>query len=101
MNKKIQNLKEAEYYANFNLVGEYIMAAKKKRPDSKAVLDMQAAWQEVAFFVHNLLQEQKFYNQSLAEYKNSEHKAKVKLFETKQKLKDTAEKLEILMPPDS
>ena len=62
---------------------------------------MQSAWQEVAFFVHNLLQEQKFYNQSLEEYKNNEHKAKIKLLETKQKLKDTAEKLEILMPPNS
>lgn len=101
MNKKIQNLKEAQYYTNFNLVGEYILKAKKKNPKSEAVLLMQAAWQEVAFYVHNLIVEQRFFNESLAEYKNNEHNAMVKLRETQKKLKDTAERLQILMPPDS
>ena len=30
MNKKIQNLKEMEYYTDFNLVGEVLLKLKKK-----------------------------------------------------------------------
>ena len=35
MNKKINNLKEIDYYSNFNLVGEYIIKWKKMKEDSK------------------------------------------------------------------
>ena len=29
MNKKLNNIKEAEYYTNFNLIGEHIVKNKK------------------------------------------------------------------------
>ena len=35
MNKKIDNLKEAEYIGNYNLVGEVLVLLKKKYPKNK------------------------------------------------------------------
>lgn len=69
MNKKLNNIKEAEYYANFNYVGAYIVKSRKAKPNNEPLSKMYFAWQEVAFYVNNLITEQRCYNQSLGEYR--------------------------------
>ena len=69
MNKKLNNLKEAEYYTNFNLVGEHIIKSRKLKPENKALNQMYFAWQEVGFYVHNLIGNERLYNDSLSEYR--------------------------------
>ena len=69
MNKKLNNIKEAEYYTNFNLVGEHIIKSKKLKPENKALNQMYFAWQEVGFYVHNLIGNERLYNDSLSEYR--------------------------------
>ena len=69
MNKKINNIKEAEYYTNFNLVGEHIIKSRKLKPENKALNQMYFAWQEVGFYVHNLIGNERLYNDSLSEYR--------------------------------
>ena len=69
MNKKLNNLKEAEYYTNFNLVGEHIIKSRKLKPENKALNQMYFAWQEVGFYVHNLIGNERLYNDSLSEFR--------------------------------
>lgn len=75
MNKKINNLKEIEYYTNFNLVGEHIVKSRKIKPDNQALNDMYYAWQEVGFYVHNHIMNERMYNDSLSEYRSDKIRA--------------------------
>ena len=75
MNKKINNIKEAEYYTNFNLVGENIIKSRKLKPENKALNEMYFSWQEVGFYVHNLIGSERLYNDSLSEYRTDKIRA--------------------------
>tara|TARA_R110000803_G_scaffold23796_1_gene58048 strand:+ start:1014 stop:1328 length:315 start_codon:yes stop_codon:yes gene_type:complete len=69
MNKKINNIKEAEYYTNFNLIGENIVKSRNAKPDNKPLNDMYFAWQEIGFYVHTLIGNERLYSDSLSEYR--------------------------------
>ena len=75
MNRKLNNLKEGEYYANFNLVGEYIIKARKAKPKSESLNDMYFYWQDVGFYVHTLITNERLYEQSLSEYRSDKIRA--------------------------
>lgn len=75
MNKKLNNIKEGEYYVNFNLVGEYIVKSRKAKPENKPLNEMYFAWQEVGFYVHNLITNERLYEQSLSEYRSDKIRA--------------------------
>ncbi len=75
MNRKLNNLKEGEYYANFNLVGEYIIKARKAKPKSESLNDMYFSWQDVGFYVHTLITNERLYEQSLSEYRSDKIRA--------------------------
>ncbi len=75
MNKKLNNFKEAEYYANFNYVGEYIVKSRKAKPDNEPLNKMYFAWQEIGFYVHNLITNERLYEQSLSEYRSDKIRA--------------------------
>ena len=78
MNKKLNNIKEAEYYTNFNLIGEHIVKSKKLKPDNQDLNDMYYAWQEVGFYVHNLITNERAYDQSLSEYTSDKVRAVIR-----------------------
>ena len=69
MNKKLNNIKEAEYYTNFNLVGEYIIKSRNLKPKNKALNEMYFSLQEIGFYVHTLIGNERLYNDSLSEYR--------------------------------
>jgi len=69
MNKKLNNVREGEYYGNFNSVGEHIIKSKNLKPKNKALNEMYYAWQEVGFYVHTLIGNERLYNDSLSEYR--------------------------------
>ena len=75
MNKKLNNIKEGEYYGNFNLVGEYIVKSRKAKPENKAINEMYYCWQEVGFYVHNLITNERLYEQSLSQYRSDKIRA--------------------------
>ena len=75
MNKKLNNLKEGEYYANFNLVGTYIVESRKEKPDNKPLNEMYFAWQDIGFYVHSLIYNERLYEQSLSEYRSDKIRA--------------------------
>ena len=75
MNRKLNNLKEGEYYANFNFVGEYIIKSKKAKPENEAIKEMYFAWQDIGFYVHTLITNERLYEQSLSEYRSDKIRA--------------------------
>tara|TARA_R100000231_G_C5303581_1_gene158309 strand:- start:512 stop:817 length:306 start_codon:yes stop_codon:yes gene_type:complete len=93
MNKKINNLKEIDYYSNFNLVGEYIVKWKKLKEDSKPLNDMYFAWQQIGFYVHNMIIEQKHYDKSLSEYRSDKNRAIIRAREAELKVEKLEKKL--------
>ena len=75
MNKKIQNLKEMEYYGNFNLVGEILLKLKKKYPDNTKIHEAVDAMGQIGIFVTEMLQNQYFYNKSIESYRSDKLRA--------------------------
>ena len=93
MNKKINNLKEIDYYSNFNLVGEYIVKWKKLKEDSKPLNDMYFAWQQIGFYVHNMIIEQKHYDTSISEFRSDKNRAIKRAREAELKVEKLEKKL--------
>lgn len=94
MNKKLNNLKEGEYYANFNFVGEYIIKSKKAKPENEAIKEMYFAWQDVGFYVHTLITNERLYEQSLSEYRSDKIRAVQRAIEAETKLEELKKELD-------
>ena len=75
MNKKMQNLKEMEYYGNFNLVGEVLLKLKKKYPNNETLSDAVSAMTQIGFFVTEMMQNQYYYEKSLESYRADKNRA--------------------------
>ncbi len=96
MNNKINNLKEIEYYTNFNLVGEHIVKSRKLKPDNEALNDMYYAWQEVGFYANNLIGNERHYNDSLSEYRADKIRAVERARKADELVKDLEEQIQKL-----
>ena len=69
MNNKLNNIKEIKYYTDFNLVGEKIIQWRSAKPQNESLREIYFAWQDIGFYVNNLIMEQRAFNQSLSEYR--------------------------------
>jgi len=96
MNKKLNNIKEGEYYGNFNLVGEYIVKSRKAKPENKAINEMYYCWQEVGFYVHNLITNERLYEQSLSEYRSDKIRAVERARVAEKKIEELEQEIEKL-----
>ncbi len=96
MSKKINNFKEIEYYTNFNLIGEHIINSRKIKPENKALDDMYFSWQEVGFYVNNLIRNERFYNESLSEYRSDKIRAVERARTAEEKVKGLEEEIQKL-----
>ena len=96
MNKKLNNIKEFEYYTNFNLIGEHIIKNKKLKPENQALNDMYYAWQEVGVYVHNLISDERAYEQSLSEYRSDKTRAVIRAREAESKIAELQRKIDKL-----
>ena len=94
MNRKLNNLKEGEYYVNFNFVGEYIIKSKKAKPENEAIKEMYFAWQDVGFYVHTLITNERLYEQSLSEYRSDKIRAVQRAIEAETKLEELKKELD-------
>ena len=88
MNNKLNNLREAEYYTNFNLIGEKIIKWRKAKPENKDLNEFYFAWQEVGFYVHNLITNERLYNQSISEYRADKDRAVMRARKAEQKIEE-------------
>lgn len=96
MNNKINNLKELEYITNYNLVGEHIIKNKKLKPENLALNDMYFCWQEIGFYVNNLIMNERLYDQSMEEYRLDKLRAVIRARSAEGKLKDLEKEIEKL-----
>jgi len=96
MNKKLNNLKEAEYYTNFNLVGEYIVKSRNAKPENEAINEMYYAWQELGFYVHNLIVNERLYEESLSEYRSDKIRAVTRARTAEEKIIELEKEIEKL-----
>jgi len=96
MNNKINNLKELEYITNYNLVGEHIIKNKKLKPENIALNDMYFCWQEIGFYVNNLIMNERLYDQSMEEYRSDKLRAVIRARSAEGKLKDLEKEIEKL-----
>tara|TARA_R100000935_G_C2785246_1_gene143466 strand:- start:321 stop:635 length:315 start_codon:yes stop_codon:yes gene_type:complete len=95
MNDKLENLKEIEYYTNFNTVGEYVVKWKKAKPENKDLILMYDSLTQVGFYVNELLTNQRLRNEIVSEHRsdkiravNRARKAESKLEELQKKYKE-------------
>ena len=102
MNKKINNLKEIEYMTAFNLVGEHIIKGHNSKPKSEALNSMYESWRDVGFYVHNLMDNERHYNQSMEEYRSDKLRAVIrarvaeeKIIELEAKINQLQTKLDV------
>ena len=86
-NKKIQNLKELEYYTNSNLVGELILQLQKKEPTNETYRNMSHTYAQICLFVNELITNERLYEQSMAEYRGDKNRAIFRARKTEEKLK--------------
>ena len=94
MNNKINNIREAEYYGNFNTVGEKIVKWRKAKPKNKELNEMYFAWQDVGFYVHTLITNERLYEQSLSEYRSDKIRAVQRAIEAETKLEELKKELD-------
>ena len=88
MNNKINNIREAEYYGNFNTVGEKIVKWRKAKPENKELNEMYFAWQDVGFYVHNLITNERLYNKTISEYRDDKERAVIRARKAEQKIEE-------------
>lgn len=92
MNKKIQNLKELEYYGNFNLVGEILMKLRKKYPENEKIKEAVEAMGQVGVFVTELMSNSYFYDKSLEDYRSQKIRAIERARKAEQELEELKNK---------
>jgi hypothetical protein len=94
MNKKMNNIKEAEYYGNFNEVGEKIVKWRKAKPENKDLNTLYFAWQEVGFYVHNLITNERLYEQTISEYRADKDRAVIRARKADEKIQELKKELD-------
>ena len=94
MNNKINNIREAEYYGNFNTVGEKIVKWRKAKPKNKELNEMYFAWQDVGFYAHNLITNERLYNQTISEYRADKDRAVIRARNAEQKIEELEKELQ-------
>ncbi len=95
MNKKIQNLKEMEYYTDFNLVGEVLLKLKKKYPNNETLKDAISAMSHIGVFVTEMMQNQYYYDKSLESYRSDKLRAVERARRVEDEIKKLREKWEV------
>lgn len=95
MNKKMQNLKEMEYYTDFNLVGEVLLKLKEKYPNNETLKEAISAMSHIGVFVTEMMQNQYYYDKSLETYRSDKLRAVVRARRVEEELKQLQEKCQV------
>lgn len=95
MNKKMQNLKEMEYYTDFNLVGEVLLKLKEKYPNNETLKEAISAMSHIGVFVTEMMQNQYYYDKSLETYRSDKLRAVERARRVEEELKQLQEKCQV------
>ncbi len=93
MNKKIENLKDLQYYTDLEFLSSTLLDAINKKP-SKQLSRMAEAVNNIHLYVVNMQTERRLYNKSMSEYRSDKNRAierarrsEKKVIELKEELK--------------
>jgi len=75
MNNKAENLKEIEYYNNYNIIGDLLLTLKKQNPEDTRYIRAVEAMTELGFFVNGLLYNQRYIDKAISEYRTEKIRA--------------------------
>jgi hypothetical protein len=92
VNKKIDNLKDLQYYGNIELLANVVLEAIKKNETPKLV-EMSKAITQITFYVNNLQEERKMYNRSMSEYREDRNRAVLRSRKAEEKIEKLEEEL--------
>lgn len=92
MNEKLENLKEIEYYSNFNTVGQYIIKWKKAKPKNQDLIILNDSLVQVGFYVNELITNQRLKDQIVSEYRSDKIRAVNRARMVEEKLEKLKEK---------
>lgn len=91
----MQNLKEMEYYTDFNLVGEVLLKLKEKYPNNETLKEAISAMSHIGVFVTEMMQNQYYYDKSLETYRSDKLRAVERARRVEEELKQLQEKCQV------
>lgn len=92
MNRKIENLKDLEYYGNISLLAELILEALKKQSTTK--LDkMSQAVTQISFYVNNLQSDRRAFDKIISEYREDKNRAVLRARGAEKKVEELEQQL--------
>ena len=94
-NDKIQNLKEIEYYSNYNFVGEILLKLKKKYPDNDKMKECVHAMTEIGFFANEMMTNQRHLDSIISDFRGDKLRAIERARRAEEELQKYKEKYSI------
>jgi|TARA_R100000482_G_C5079139_1_gene125170 hypothetical protein len=92
MNKKIDNLKDLEYYGNIELLATTVLEALKKAPTEKLEA-MSRAITQITFYVNNLQTDRRMYDKAMSEYRADKNRAVMRARAAEKKAEELEQQL--------
>lgn len=92
MNKKINNLKDLQYFGNIQFLCEVVLEAIKKKETDK-LKEMSRALTEITFYVNNLQTDRMMYDKSMSEYRTDKNRAVERARKAEKKVEELQEEL--------
>jgi hypothetical protein len=90
--KRINILKETEYFADFNLISGLVLDLKKKNPDDDAIADAVSAMARIGLYVNNMIMEQDLVEKHMTTSRSDKNRAITRARTADQRLQE-AEKM--------
>jgi len=92
MNKKMQNLKEIEYYENFNIVGQILIRLKKKYPENIDVKNAIEAMTHIGFYVNEMQMNTRLVDEIISEHRSDKLRAVERARRVEKEIEDLKKK---------
>ena len=93
MNKKINNLKDLEYYGAFTFCAETVLKWEKLKPDNPEIKEFSRSIAVVFFYVNEIQNDRLMYDKAISEYRSDKNRAVLRARKSEDKVKKLTEEL--------
>jgi hypothetical protein len=87
MNKKINNLKDLEYYGAFTYCAEMILKWEKMKPDNPELQEFSRSIAVVFFYVNEIQNDRMMYDKAMSEMQSDKNRAILRSRKSEEKIK--------------
>lgn len=88
MNKKINNLKDLEYYGAFTYCAEMVLKWEKMKPDNPEIKEFARSIAVVFFYVNEIQNDRLIYNKAMSEMQSDKNRAILRSRKSEEKIKE-------------